>query len=80
MLRYLSVERIPVAISCYKCGAGIAFVNYDNINKSTCPECLTPLFLPPNSGIASNKSELGIVCPGLLKRSRAYSHNNRWPA
>jgi hypothetical protein len=43
---YLTVESLPVAISCYTCGTEFAFANYDKIIESTCTECSTPLFLP----------------------------------
>jgi len=46
MARYLSVDKVPVVISCYKCGARFVFVNYDKIIESMCAECSTPLFLP----------------------------------
>lgn len=46
MPRYLSVESEPVAVSCYKCGAGFGFLDYDKILESRCAECSNPLFLP----------------------------------
>jgi hypothetical protein len=55
MARYLSVEREPVVVCCYQCGAGFGFVNYDKIIESTCAGCSTPLFLPHElEGIASH--------------------------
>jgi hypothetical protein len=46
MPRYLTVESEPVGVSCYTCGAGLAFCNYDRLTESKCPTCSTPLFLP----------------------------------
>lgn len=46
MPRYLTVESVPVSISCYTCGAGFAFVTYEEMNESRCTQCSTPLFLP----------------------------------
>jgi len=58
MPRYLSVEKVPVAISCYKCGAGFVFINYDKIVESMCAQCSTPLFLPHElEGIAGQKEQ-----------------------
>jgi len=46
MPRYLSVESELVSVSCYTCGTGFAFVDYNKMVESTCTECATPLFLP----------------------------------
>jgi len=46
MPRYLSVESELVSVSCYTCGTGFAFVDYDKMVGLTCTECATPLFLP----------------------------------
>jgi hypothetical protein len=46
MPTYLSVERTPVSVSCYQCGAEFAFLSYDKILEATCTGCKTPLFLP----------------------------------
>jgi hypothetical protein len=60
MPRYLSVEKVPVAISCYKCGARFGFVNYDKIVESMCAVCSTPLFLPHElEGIARQSKQAG---------------------
>ena len=46
MPRYLSVDNEPVAVSCYSCGAGFGFFDYDKLLDSRCAQCSTPLFLP----------------------------------
>lgn len=46
MARYLSVESEPVAVSCYACGAGFGFCDYEKLQESKCGHCSTPLFLP----------------------------------
>jgi hypothetical protein len=46
MPRYLTVESVPVLVSCYTCEAEFAFCNYDRLMESKCRACSTPLFLP----------------------------------
>jgi hypothetical protein len=46
MPRCLTVEGVPVVVSCYTCGAGFLFCNYERLMESKCPACSTPLFLP----------------------------------